>query len=398
MNVNEKMMGLGAKSSVIRELFEYGKKRKAEIGDDKVFDYSIGNPSVPTPAKVNETLVRLITDTDPVKLHGYTSAAGDLGVRGAIADYLNNKYGAGVGAENIYMTVGAAASLTISLTALANEGDEVIVLAPFFPEYRVFVERTGAKLVVVQSAPVDFQIDFDALSAAINERTKALIVNSPNNPTGAVLTDKTVKSLASLLEDKQREYGHDIYLISDEPYRELVYGDVKVPFLTNEYDNTIVCYSFSKSLSLPGERIGYILVSPKMNEWKNIFFAVCGAGRALGFVCAPALFQYMVPECLGLASDLSVYDKNRTLLYEALTEYGYRAIRPDGAFYLFVETPEPDAVAFCERAKKYELLLVPSNDFGCGGFVRISYCVTTAQIERSLPAFKALAEEYGLGK
>ena len=293
-----------------------------------------------------------------------TPAAGDLGVRGAIADYLNNKYGAGVGAENIYMTVGAAASLTISLTALANEGDEVIVLAPFFPEYRVFVERTGAKLVVVQSDPVDFQIDFDALSAAINERTKALIVNS----------------------------------ISDEPYRELVYGDVRVPFLTNEYDNTIVCYSFSKSLSLPGERIGYILVSPKMNEWKNIFFAVCGAGRALGFVCAPALFQYMVPECLGLTSDLSVYDKNRTLLYEALTEYGYRAIRPDGAFYLFVETPEPDAVAFCERAKKYELLLVPSNDFGCGGFVRISYCVTTAQIERSLPAFKALAEEYGLGK
>ena len=398
MAINEKMRGLGAKSSVIRELFEYGKKRKAEIGDDKVFDYSIGNPSVPAPAKVNEVLARLITETDPVKLHGYTSAAGDVGVRTAIANYLNNKYNAGVGMENIYMTVGAAASLTISLTAIVNDGDEVIVLAPFFPEYRVFVERTGATLKVVQSDPEDFQIDFDALESAINASTKAIIINSPNNPTGAVLTKETIKKLSKLLEDKQREYGHDIYIISDEPYRELVYGDVEVPFLTNEYDNTIVCYSFSKSLSLPGERIGYILVSPKVNDWKNVFFAVCGAGRALGFVCAPALFQYMVPECLGLTSDLSVYDTNRTLLYDALTEYGFRAIRPDGAFYLFVETPESDAVAFCEKAKKYELLLVPSNDFGCGGFVRISYCVTTEQIKRSLPAFKALAKEYGLVK
>ncbi len=398
MAINEKMRGLGAKSSVIRELFEYGKKRKAEIGEDKVFDYSIGNPSVPAPTKVNETLAKLIAETDPVKLHGYTSAAGDIGVRTAIANYLNDKYNAGVGMENIYMTVGAAASLTISLTAIVNDGDEVIVLAPFFPEYRVFVERTGATLTVVQSDPKDFQIDFKALTSAINENTKAIIINSPNNPTGAVLTEATVKKLAKLLEEKQRKYGHDIYIISDEPYRELVYGDIEVPFLTNEYDNTIVCYSFSKSLSLPGERIGYILVSPKVNDWKNVFFAVCGAGRALGFVCAPALFQYMVPECLGLTSDLTVYDTNRTLLYDALTEYGYRAIRPDGAFYLFVETPESDAVAFCERAKKYELLLVPSNDFGCDGFVRISYCVTTEQIKRSLPAFKALAQEYGLIK
>lgn len=398
MNINEKMMGLGAKSSVIRELFEYGKKRKAEIGDDKVFDYSIGNPSVPAPSKVGETLARLITESDPVKLHGYTSAAGDVGVRSAIAKYLNDKYNAGVGMENIYMTVGAAASLTVSLSAIVNPGDEVIVLAPFFPEYKVFAEKAGATLRVVQSDPKDFQIDFEALSAAVNEKTKAIIVNSPNNPTGAVLTRETIKKLAGLLGEKQKKYGSDIYIISDEPYRELVYDNVEVPFLTNEYDNTIVCYSFSKSLSLPGERIGYILVSPKIKEWKNVFFAVCGAGRALGFVCAPALFQYMIPECLGLTSDLTVYNTNRTLLYDALTEYGYRAVRPDGAFYLFVEAPEPDAVAFCERAKKYELLLVPSNDFGCGGFVRISYCVTTDQIKRSLPAFKALAEEYGLIK
>jgi aspartate aminotransferase len=287
----------------------------------------------------------------------------------------------------------------LTLKALGiKKGDEVIVPSNTFIATALAVTYVGATPVFVEPDIRTFNIDPSLIEEKITENTKAIIVNSPNNPTGAVLTIDTIKKLAKLLEDKQKEYGKDIYIISDEPYRELVYGEVEVPFLTNEYNNTIVCYSFSKSLSLPGERIGYILVSPKANEWKNVFFAVCGAGRALGFVCAPALFQYMVPECLGLTSDLSVYDTNRTLLYNALTEYGYRAIRPDGAFYLFVETPEKDAVAFCEKAKKYELLLVPSNDFGCGGFVRISYCVTTEQIKRSLPAFKALAEEYGLIK
>lgn len=396
--VNEKMYALGAKSSVIREIFEYGNRRRAEIGAENVFDFSLGNPSVPAPSVVNETMAKLIAEKDSVKLHGYTSAPGDLGVRRAIADYINENFGAGASVTDIYMTVGAAASLTVSLNALLHEGEEVIAIAPFFPEYRVFVEKAGGVLRVVKSKWDDFQLDFDALEGAINENTKAIIINSPNNPSGAVLTEETVKGLAELLRKKQNEYGTSIYIISDEPYRELVYGDVTVPYIPNYYDNTIVCYSFSKSLSIPGERIGYIFVSPKADSAKEVYLAVCGAGRALGFVCAPALFQYIIPECLGKTADVSVYKRNRDLLYDTLLEYGYEAVHPDGAFYLFLKSPEADANAFCERAKKYELLLVPSDSFGVEGYVRISYCVTTEQIERALPAFKALAKEYGLEK
>ena len=396
MQINEKMYALGAKSSIIREIFEYGKKRKAEIGEDNVYDFSLGNPSVPAPDEVNESLVKMLTDIDSVSLHGYTSAVGDNGVRAAIADYMNENYGAGVAPENIYMTVGAAASLTVTLNAIVCPGDEVIVIAPFFPEYRVFAEKAGATLRVVTADMDTLQIDIDALDAAINEKTKAVIVNSPNNPTGAVQTEETVKKLSALLTARSEELGREIFLISDEPYRELVYGDVKLPCLINEYKNTVVCYSFSKSLSLPGERIGYILVSPRIDDWKTLFLAICGAGRSLGFVCAPSLFQKLIPYCLGKTADVEVYDRNRRLLYSALTEYGFSAVKPDGAFYLFVRSPEPDAYAFFERAKKHELLLVPSDDFGVPGFVRISYCVSTEQIERSLPAFKALAEEYGL--
>lgn len=392
--INEKMYSLGAKSSIIREIFEYGKKRKREIGDENVFDFSLGNPSVPAPSIVNEALAELLTDIDPVKLHGYTSAPGDLSVRSAIAEYLNENYNVGASAANIYMTVGAAASLTATLNAVLNEGDEVIVIAPFFPEYRVFVEKAGGSLKIVQSDRSSFQIDIEALGSAINEKTKAVIINSPNNPSGAVLTLDTIKKLASLLGEKEKKYGHAIYIISDEPYRELVYGDTEVPYIANEYDNTIVCYSFSKSLSLPGERIGYIFVSPKIEESQKVFLAICGAARALGFVCAPAMFQYIIPRCLGKTADISVYKTNRDLLYSALTEYGFEAVHPDGAFYLFVKALEADANAFCERAKKYELLLVPSDSFGMDGYVRISYCVTTEQIKRSLPAFKALANEY----
>ena len=394
--VNEKMSALGAKSSIIREIFEYGNKRRAEIGAENVFDFSLGNPSVPAPSVVNETMMKLLLEKDSVKLHGYTSAPGDLGVRRAIADHINENYNAGASVSDIYMTVGAAASLTVSLNALLLPGEEVIAIAPFFPEYRVFVEKAGGALRVVKSKWDDFQLDFDALESAISENTKAIIINSPNNPSGAVLTAETIKRLAELLERKQDEYGTAIYIISDEPYRELVYGDVEVPYIPNYYDNTIVCYSFSKSLSIPGERIGYIFVSPKAENAKDVYLAVCGAGRALGFVCAPALFQYIIPECLGKTSDVSVYKKNRDLLYDSLTEYGYTSVHPDGAFYLFLKSPEPDANAFCERAKKYELLLVPSDSFGVEGYVRISYCVTTEQIERSLPAFKALAKEYNL--
>lgn len=394
--VNEKMRDLGARRSVIRELFEYGKKRKAEIGAENVFDFSLGNPSVPAPDAVGDTLKRLLDEKDPVSLHGYTSAQGDAGVRRAIAEYVTRTEGAEADPDLIYLTVGAAASLTVSLTAVLNPGDEVILLAPFFPEYRVFVERTGAVVVPALCDTKTFQPDIAALKAAITEKTRAIIVNSPNNPTGAVLTEESVHALAQTLSEAEKTYGTDIYLIADEPYRELVYGGVKVPYLPNYYDNTLVCYSFSKSVSLPGERIGYILVSPKVRESVAVYQAVCGAGRALGFVCAPALFQYMIPSVLGVTADLTVYDTNRTLLYDALQSYGYEPVKPDGAFYLFVKALEEDANAFCERAKEFELLLVASDSFGCPGFVRISYCVTTEQIERSLPAFKKLAESYGI--
>ena len=392
--LNEKMLKLGTASSAIRQLFEYGKMRKAEIGEDKVFDFSIGNPSVPAPKSVDDTIKTLIETEDSVLLHGYTSAPGDMAVRTKIAEYIKETSGVNATAANIYMTCGAAASLTISLTALANEGDEVILLAPFFPEYRVFAERAGFKCVVVNCREPDFQIDISALEKAINKNTKAIIINSPNNPTGVVFSEATVKELSALLNKKQEEYGKEIFLISDEPYRELVYGDVTVPFPARYYANTIVCYSFSKSLSLPGERIGYIFVSPECKDSALVFAAVCGAGRALGFVCAPSMLQRVVAENLGKTADVSIYNTNRELLYNALSEYGYTVVMPDGAFYLFVKAPESDAAAFAEKAKKHELLIVPSDSFGMGGYVRISYCVSTKQIENSLPAFKALIEEY----
>lgn len=392
--VNEKMRALGATRSVIREAFEYGKRRKSEIGEKNVFDFSIGNPSVPSPDEVNESLIRLLSESEPVALHGYTSAQGDAGVRSAIADYINSTYGDSVSANDFYLTVGAAASLTVSLTALLVPDDEVILVAPFFPEYRVFVERTGARAVIVESETGTLQPDISAIEAAFTEKTRAIIVNYPNNPTGAVITEDNARALGELVSRMSEKYQSPVYLISDEPYRELVYDGVTVPYLPKYCDNTIVCYSFSKSLSLPGERIGYIMVSPRCADSKAVYEAVCGAGRALGFVCAPSLFQYMIPHILGKVSDLTVYAENRRLLYTALTDIGYEAVKPDGAFYLFVKAPEADAKAFCERAKKYELLLVPSDSFGCGGYVRISYCVKTEQIKRSIPAFRALWESY----
>ena len=391
--LNEKMLKLGENRSVIREIFEYGNKRRAEIGAENVLDFSLGNPSIPAPKAVNDAMIKLLTDLDPVKLHGYTSAQGAPDVRKTIADSINKRFSVDADPNLIYMTCGAAASLTICLNALCNEGDEVIALAPFFPEYRVFAEKAGAKLVVAKCRESDFQIDFNALEQCITENTKAIIINSPNNPTGVVFSEETIKELSLLLNRKQEEYGKNIFIICDEPYRELAYG-VEVPYIPKFYDNTIVCYSYSKSLSLPGERIGYIFVAPNVVNNTKIYAAVCGAGRALGFVCAPSLLQFTVRDCVDLTSDVSVYKKNRDLLYNALTEYGYTAAKPDGAFYLFIKSPEADANAFCERAKKYELLLVPSDSFGFTGYVRISYCVSTEQIEKSLPAFKALIEEY----
>ena len=392
--LNQKMTELGQKRSVIREIFEYGKQRKAEIGAENVFDFSLGNPSIPAPDKVQQVMSQLVTEMNPVALHGYTSAQGDLNVRKAMADSINKNFNITADPDLIYMTCGAAASLTITLNAICNEGDEVIVLAPFFPEYKVFIEKAGAKVKIVKCREKDFQIDFDLLEDAVNEKTKAIIVNSPNNPSGVVLNEETIKALAELMDKKSKEYGTDIYIIADEPYRELVYGDVSVPYIPEYYDNTVVCYSFSKSLSLPGERIGYVFVSPNATECRTLYAAVCGAGRALGFVCAPSLLQYTVAKLVGETADIEVYKKNRDLLAGALREYGYTVAQPDGAFYLFVKSPESDANAFCEKAKKYELLLVPGDDFGYSGYVRISYCVATAMIEKSLPAFKELINEY----
>lgn len=392
--ISERMTQLGKKSSVIREIFEYSKKRKAEIGADKVFDFSLGNPSIPAPHAVTEAMKRLVENTDPVSLHGYTSAPGDMGVRSTIAGNIKARFGAESDPALIYMTCGAAASLTITLKALCNAGDEIIILAPFFPEYRVFIENAGAVSVAVKCREEDFQIDFEKLESAITDKTKGIIINSPNNPTGAVFTAKTIAALSELLERKSKELGTDIYIICDEPYRELCYDGVDVPYIPNFYNNSIVCYSYSKSLSLPGERIGYIFVSPKAAEAKDVYAAVCGAGRSLGFVCAPSMMQFVAGECDGMPPELEAYDKNRRLLYDSLTAIGYNAVKPDGAFYLFVKALEADANAFCERAKKYELLLVPSDSFGFEGYVRIAYCVSYEQIQNSLDAFKALYEEY----
>ena len=392
--ISEKMMQLGKKSSIIREIFEYGKKRKSEIGAENVFDFSLGNPSVPAPQKVTDVMNKLIAETPAEVLHGYTSAPGDLNVRTKIAEYINNKFGVKANAGLIYMTCGAAASLTITLNAIVEEGDEVIALAPFFPEYRVFAEQAGAKLVVVSCQTEDLQIDFDALEKAITPNTKAIIINSPNNPSGVIIPESDIIKLTDLFKKKQIEYNKEIFIISDEPYRELVFTGEKVPYIPGYYDNTFVCYSYSKALSLPGERIGYIFVSPDMKDAGDVYAAICGSGRALGYVCAPSLMQYTIAECLEDTADISIYEKNRKILYDALTEIGYTVIKPDGAFYMFVKSLEEDANKFYERAKKFELLLVPSDSFGVEGFVRISYCVDTELIERSIPAFKALYEDY----
>ena len=390
------MFGLGSKRSIIREIFEYSKTRSAEIGKDKVFDFSLGNPSVPAPAEVNKTIVELLANEDPVLLHGYSSAQGDLRVRAVIADNINSRFGAGVTPNHIYMTCGAAASLSICLKAVVEEdsGDEVVVFAPFFTEYRVFVENAGAKLVISKPMPKTFAIDIADLEAKITQNTKAVIVNSPNNPSGVVYTEETVKALCETLKRKSEEYGRPIYLIADEPYRELVYSGVDVPYLMNYYDNTLVCYSYSKSLSLPGERIGYIAVSPKMEDGANIYLAVCGAGRSLGYVCAPSLFQQVIARCIDAKVDIEIYRENRDLLYNNLTSYGYECVKPDGAFYLFVKSPTGNAFEFYEAAKKHEILVVPCDDFGIEGYVRIAYCVDKARVLGALPAFEALSKEF----
>ncbi len=392
--INRRMQELGAHRSVIRELFEYGKMKKAELGNEAVFDFSLGNPSVAAPIEVGDGITRLVSQCDPVALHGYTSAEGDLSVRGRIAEYINSNYGEEASTECIYMTVGAAAALTVSLNALITEGEEVIAIAPYFPEYKVFVEGAGGRLVSVPAMEGCFYPDVKRIEAAINEKTAAIIINSPNNPTGAVYSEECIKELSIMLKKKSCEIGKTIYLISDEPYRELVYGGTSVPFITKYYDDTLVCYSFSKSLSIPGERIGYIMISPRITDFTSVREAIAGSGRSLGFVCAPSLLQRLVAECLGVTADIRIYDENRRVLCEALTEYGYEVTKADGAFYLFIKSPSGDGNEFSERAKVMNILLVPSDDFGIPGYVRLSYCVETDMIKRALPYFKKLMESY----
>ena len=390
--LSQEAVQLGTNRSVIRELFEFGKLRAAEVGAENVFDFSIGNPSVPAPQCVTDAAMELLKG-DPIALHGYTSAQGDAVTRGVIADNLNRRYGTAYCPEHFYMTCGAAAGLCCCFHGLTCPGDEFIAFAPYFPEYGVFVRGAGAKFVVIPAEVETFQIDFAAFEAAINEHTKGVIVNSPNNPCGAVYSSETVQKLADILRAKSAQYGHPIYLISDEPYREITYG-VEVPWLPDFYENTLVTYSYSKSLSLPGERIGYVLVPPTVEEHELVYAAIAGAGRKLGYVCAPAFFQHLIARCDGQTADLSVYRRNRDLLVERLREMGYHCVEPGGTFYLFLRTLEADDMAFSERAKKYDLLLVPGSGFGCPGHVRLSFCVPTERIERALPAFEKLMKEY----
>lgn len=395
MIVSEKMYELGSKRSAIRELFEYGKKRAAEVGADNVYDFSLGNPTVPAPDCVNDTINQLTKELDSISLHGYTSAQGDIGTRQAIAEYLNKTYGTSFKADNFYITMGAAASLSMCFKALTtSEEDEFIAIAPFFPEYNVFVGAAGAKLQVVSADTKEFQINFTELEKRINKNTKGIIINSPNNPSGAVYSEETIKKLAKLLTDKSAELGIHIFIITDEPYREIVYDGIEVPYVTKFYNDTLVCYSYSKSLSLPGERIGFVLVPDEAYESKAVYAAVCGAGRALGYVCAPSLMQKVIAKCVGQTGDVNLYKKNRDLLYDNLTAMGYECFKPQGAFYMFVKALEPDAEAFCEKAKEQDLLLVSATDFGCPGYVRISYCVDEDMIKRSFKEFKALKEKY----
>ena len=395
MVVNESMYQLGSVRSAIRELFEYGKKRAEIVGRENVYDFSIGNPSIPAPQIVNDTIKELVTNYDSVELHGYTSAQGDAKTRAAIAEFLNNTHGTNFTGDNFYMTMGAAASLSICFHALTSDVyDEFIAIAPYFPEYKVFVNAAGAKLVEVPADTEHFQIDFAALEERINEHTRAVIINSPNNPSGTVYSEETIEKLADLLDGKSKEIGRPIFIISDEPYREIVYDGIKVPFVTKYYDNTLVCYSYSNSLSLPGERIGYVLVPDEVYDKNELYAAVCGAGRALGYVCAPSLFQKMIIRCQGATGDISAYKKNRDLLYEGLTNIGYKCFKPDGAFYMFVKALEDDSNAFCEKAKEEDVLIVAADGFGCPGWVRISYCVDEEMIKRSMPAFERIYNKY----
>ena len=392
--VSEEMYVLGTKKSTIRTIFEFGQKRAAEVGAENVFDFSLGNPNVPAPDFIRDAAVDILMHGDPTEVHGYTIAPGKPAVREVLAADLKRRFGMEVTGKNLFMTAGAAASVTITFKALTEPGDEFVTFAPFFPEYRVFVEACGGKLVVVPAKTDDFQIDLTALERVLTPQTKAGIVNSPNNPSGAVYRETTIRRLTDLLRAKEQEYGHPIFIVADEPYREIVYDGASVPCIPLFYDNTIVCYSYSKSFSLPGERIGYIVVPNTAADFARIYGAIAGAARVLTHVNAPSLWQLVVARCAGKAADLSTYARNAALLYDGLTALGFSCVRPQGAFYLFPQALEPDDAAFCRRAQEYDLLLVPGRDFGCPGYFRAAYCVRTKMIEKSLPRFEELTKSY----
>lgn len=392
MSINEKSYAYGAQKSSIREIAAYGAQRKAEIGAENVYDFSLGNPSIPAPDAVRASIERSL-ELPPAQLHGYTPAPGLPVAREAVAASLNRRFGTSYAAGDVYLTCGAAASLSISFNAVVNPGDEVIVIAPYFPEYRVWIETAGATCVEVMADASTFQIDVAAVASAVNERTKAVVINSPNNPVGSVYAEQNLRDLSAALAAAEERLGTQIYLVADEPYREITYG-AEVPWVPVIYDRTIVCYSYSKSLSLPGERIGWVLVPNTNPDHDKLVLAVAGAGRKLGFVCAPAIFQRVVIDCIDEPSDVEAYAENRRALTEGLSALGYEFIEPQGAFYLWVKALEPDASAFFERAKSFELLPVPSDSFGCPGWVRVGYCVSRDTIVNSMPAWKKLADSY----
>ena len=390
--INQTCLDLGANRSVIRELFEYGRARAQVVGQENIFDFSLGNPSIPAPPEIREAVLEELDTTEPLKLHGYTSAAGDPEFRRAVAEDLNRRFGADASPEDIFVTCGAAPGLTAILRALAVPGREVLAMAPFFPEYRPFAQAAGLGFRVVPPEIPSFRINFSALESMLTADTAAIILNSPNNPSGVVYPEETLRHLAELLTEKSRLFGHPIYLISDEPYRELVYDGVSVPWIPHIYPNTIVCYSWSKSLSLPGERIGYVYVPRSADQSRELFTAIAGAARISGHVCAPSIWQRVVGRCIALGPDLASYDENRRALYHGLIDAGYQVAPPQGAFYLFVQAPGGDAAAFSEKAKEKDLLIVPGDSFGCPGWFRLCYCVSYDTIQRSLPLFRELME------
>lgn len=393
--MNKKMLDLGNNRSIIRELFEFSKAQKAKLGNDKVYDFTLGNPSIPANPAVNETIIDLLKNENSCLIHGYTSAQGDNEVRNAIANDLNNRFNTNYKFTDIYMTCGAAASLCITFKALTeNNNQEILAIAPYFTEYKVFVESAGATFKVVPADLKTFEINFTELEKMLNKNTLAIIVNSPNNPSGVIYSEKALIKLSSILTEKEKEYGHPIYIVCDEPYREIAFDGIKVPHIPSLYKNTIICYSYSKSLSLPGERIGYILVPEQVTDSKDIYAACLGAGRAYGYVCAPSLLQKVIAKVADKTSDMSEYAKNRDLLYNGLTEIGYECVYPQGAFYLFVKSPDKDAYSFMEKAKKYNIVIVPADAFGIEGYVRLAYCVSSDTIINSMPAFTELMKEY----